>query len=105
MGGTGRGREHGRRRPRARKVLVLTLDEVGSADAARVGHKAATLGELRRAGFPVPEGVVVTTQALVRTLAAAGLDAGADPDQVAAVPLPGEVAAAVAASAERLGSG
>src|SRR5215204_3720632 len=114
MGGTGRGREHGRRRPRARKVaamtltsteLVLTLDEVGSADAARVGHKAATLGELRRAGFPVPEGVVVTTQALVRTLAAAGLDAGADPDQVAAVPLPGEVAAAVAAAAERLGSG
>jgi len=85
--------------------LVLTLNEVGSADAARVGHKAATLGELRRAGFPVPEGVVVTTQALVRTLAAAGLDAGADPDQVAAVPLPGEVAAAVAASAERLGSG
>ena len=27
--------------------LVLPLDEVGSADAARVGRKAATLGELR----------------------------------------------------------
>ncbi|HEV8374391.1 MAG TPA: PEP/pyruvate-binding domain-containing protein, partial [Actinomycetota bacterium] len=85
--------------------LVLPLDEVGSADAPRVGHKAATLGALRRAGFPVPEGMVVTTEALVRTLAAAGLDAGAGPDQVEAVPLPSEVATAIAAAAERLGDG
>src|SRR6266540_6216763 len=85
--------------------LVLSLDEVGSADAPRVGRKAATLGALKRAGFPVPEGVVVTTEALVRTLAAAGLDAGAGPDQVEAVPLPSEVATAVAAVAERLVGG
>jgi rifampicin phosphotransferase len=85
--------------------LVLSLDEVGSADAPRVGRKAATLGALKRAGFPVPEGVVVTTEALVRALAAAGLDAAAGPDQVAAVPLPDEVADAVAAAAERLGRG
>jgi rifampicin phosphotransferase len=85
--------------------LVLPLDEVGSADAPRVGHKAATLGTLKRAGFPVPEGLVVTTEALVRTMAAAGLDTGAGPDQVEAVPLPGEVAAAVAAAAGRLGDG
>src|SRR6266508_6086270 len=85
--------------------LVVPLDEVGSADASRVGRKAATLGALKHAGFPVPEGVVVTTEALVRTLAAAGLAAGAGPDQVEAVPLPGEVAAAVAAVAGRLGGG
>jgi rifampicin phosphotransferase len=85
--------------------LVMALDEVGSADAARVGHKAATLGELRRAGFPVPQGVVLTTEALTRTLAAAGLDADANPDRVEAAPLPGEVAAAVAAAAGRLGGG
>src|SRR6266540_2882270 len=85
--------------------LVVPLDEVGSADASRVGRKAATLGALKRAGFPVPEGVVVTTEALVRTLAAAGLDAGAGPDQVEAVPLPSEVATAVAAVAERLVGG
>jgi rifampicin phosphotransferase len=85
--------------------LVLALDEVGSADAARVGRKAATLGELRRAGFPVPDGVVFTTEALARTLAAAGLDAGAAPDQVEAAPLPGEVAAAIEAVAGRLGGG
>jgi phosphohistidine swiveling domain-containing protein len=85
--------------------LVLPLDEVGSADAPRVGHKAAALGALSQAGFPVPEGMVVTTEALVRTLAAAGLDAGAGPDQVEAVPLPSEVATAIAAAAERLGDG
>ena len=85
--------------------LVLALDEVGPADAPRAGRKAATLGELRRAGFPVPDGVVLTTEAMALTLAAAGLDAGASPDQVAAVPLPGEVAAAIAAVAGRLGSG
>lgn len=85
--------------------LVPPLDEVGSADSPRVGHKAATLGELKRAGFPVPEGVVVTTEALARTMAAAGLDAVAGPDQVEAVPLPGEVAAAVAVAAGRLGGG
>ena len=85
--------------------LVVSLDEVGLADAPRAGHKAATLGELKRAGFPVPDGVVLTTDALARTLAAAGLDAAADPDQVAAVPLPGEVAAAISAAAVRLGDG
>jgi rifampicin phosphotransferase len=85
--------------------LVLSLDEIGLADAPRAGHKAATLGELRRAGFPVPDGMVLTTDALARTLAAAGLDAAAGPDQVAAVPLPGEVAAAISAAAGRLGGG
>jgi pyruvate,water dikinase len=85
--------------------LVLSLDEVGLADAPRAGRKAATLGELKRAGFPVPGGVVLTTGALERTLAAAGLDAAAGPDQVAAASLPGEVAAAIAAVAARLGGG
>ena len=53
--------------------LGLALDGVGLVDAGRVGRKAATLGELKRAGFPAPEGVLLTTEALVRTLAAAGL--------------------------------
>jgi hypothetical protein len=85
--------------------LVLSLDEVGSADAPRVGRKAATLGELRRAGFPVADGVVLTTGALTRTLAAAGLEADAFPERVAAAPLPGEVATAIEAVAGRLGGG
>ena len=85
--------------------LVLPLDELGSSDAHRAGRKAATLAALKRAGFPVPDGVVLTTEALARTLAAAGLDAGASPARVAAVPLPGEVAAAIDWAARRLGGG
>jgi phosphohistidine swiveling domain-containing protein len=41
----------------ARTVVPLT--EINAADRERVGSKAANLGELLRAGFPVPDGVVV----------------------------------------------
>lgn len=57
--------------------LVRSLDDVGIKDAGQSGSKAATLGDLKRAGFPVPEGVVVTTEALAQALALAGLDAAA----------------------------
>jgi hypothetical protein len=39
------------------------LDEVGADDVPLVGGKAANLGELRGAGFPVPPGFVLTTKA------------------------------------------
>src|SRR5713101_8861325 len=38
---------------------VVRLAEVARSDRERVGSKAANLGELLRAGFPVPDGVVV----------------------------------------------
>ena len=57
-----------------RTDLVLSLDQVGSADTAQVGQKAATLGELARAGLTVPAGMILTAEALALTLAAAGLD-------------------------------
>jgi pyruvate,water dikinase len=38
---------------------VVRLAELTRADRARVGSKAANLGDLLRAGFPVPDGVVV----------------------------------------------
>jgi pyruvate,water dikinase len=38
---------------------VVRLADVTQADRERVGSKAANLGELLRAGFPVPDGVVV----------------------------------------------
>ena len=68
--------------------LVVSLRDVGATDAAQVGYKAATLGELLRAGFPVPDGVVLTTAALAHALAAAGLDATASPAQVETVAVP-----------------
>lgn len=55
---------------------VRSLADVGVEDIALVGNRAATLATLRRAGFPVPEGVVLTTEALADAPAAGRLDDG-----------------------------
>ena len=85
--------------------LALSLDQVGSADTARVGHKAATLSELRRAGLTMPDGMILTAEALAQTLAAAGLDGAAQSDQVLAATLTADVAAAIDTIAARMGDG
>src|SRR5262249_32513558 len=43
--------------------LVAWLDELGKGDGALAGGKGANLGEMLRAGLPVPPGFVVTTDA------------------------------------------
>jgi len=50
--------------------VVRGLAEVGAADRLLAGGKAAALGELARAGLPVPGGYVVTTAAFGRAMAA-----------------------------------
>ncbi len=45
------------------KPFVLWFSEVSKADIAKVGGKGANLGELARAGFPVPNGFIVTADA------------------------------------------
>jgi hypothetical protein len=40
---------------------VLPLQDLTHADVSHVGAKAANLGELAGAGFPVPEGFALTT--------------------------------------------
>jgi pyruvate, water dikinase len=50
--------------------LVCSLGEVGAGDRVAVGGKAASLGELIRAGIPVPDGFVVTVPAFDRMLRA-----------------------------------
>ena len=57
-------------------MLVRPLGDVDRADLASVGGKAANLGELIRAGFRVPDGFVITTDAY--TLAVGGGVAPAD---------------------------
>ncbi|UNO40768.1 PEP/pyruvate-binding domain-containing protein [Streptomyces sp. MST-110588] len=52
---------------------VLSLSEVGLDDAPRVGRKAAVLGELRGAGYEVPEGWVIGARTLDAVF---GRDAG-----------------------------
>jgi len=47
-------------------MTIAWLDQVGADDIALVGGKGANLGELLRAGFPVPNGFVVTTDAFGR---------------------------------------
>jgi hypothetical protein len=54
--------------------LVLPLDELARSDLAVAGGKGANLGELIRAGFPVPPGFVVTTASYDRFVAHNHLD-------------------------------
>ena len=48
----------------------LPLRRIGRSDAALAGRKAAALGELLRAGFPVPDGFVVLPSDAPGTIAA-----------------------------------
>ena len=80
--------------------LVLALDQVGAGLLPDVGGKAANLGELRRAGLPVPAGFCLTTQAYRRATAPAGLEVvHADLAATAPADLPGLARLAAAARA------
>ncbi len=106
--------------------LVRRIDDVGIGDRPVVGGKGASLGELCRAGFPVPPGFMVTVQAFEHAMRAIdpsgairleiqGLQAGDSAavgrataqirDRIAAAPLPADVQQAILASYERLGAG
>jgi phosphoenolpyruvate synthase/pyruvate phosphate dikinase len=90
--------------------LVLRLAEVGLADAGLAGGKAASLGELTRAGIGVPPGFVVLASAF--PVAVDPSLAALDPGDVAAIarvaagvrsritsrPVPAEVAAQITAA-------
>ena len=54
-------------------ALVRWFRDVGRGDVALVGGKGANLGEMTRAGLPVPPGFVVTTAAYRRFAEANGL--------------------------------
>jgi len=53
--------------------LVRWFEEVGRADVPLVGGKGANLGEMARAGLPVPPGFVVTVEAYRRFCEASGI--------------------------------
>jgi len=48
---------------------VISLDHIGSADEYRAGGKACNCARLKQAGFPVPEGLVVSATATAAELA------------------------------------
>ena len=101
------------------QYLVRRLGDVGADDRPAVGGKGASLGELRRAGLPVPAGFVVTAQAFERAILAIDRDwaisreierlpatdsasiaaaASMIRERIATSPLPADVQAAVTAS-------
>jgi phosphohistidine swiveling domain-containing protein len=51
-----------------REPLMLRLESVRAADVEVVGCKAAGLGDLIEAGFPVPEGICLTAAAFRRAM-------------------------------------
>src|SRR5690606_33828582 len=69
-----------------------SLDSLGVADVPIAGGKGANLGELIRAGFPVPPGFVVTADAFLDAMERGGVRqflhdavraaAGAAPEEV-----------------------
>jgi pyruvate,water dikinase len=68
-------------------VLVASFREIGLGDVPRVGGKSAHLGDLTRAGFPVPPGFAVPAEAfdaVVRGEVAASVE-GLDPADVEAL--------------------
>ncbi|MFK0258904.1 PEP/pyruvate-binding domain-containing protein [Streptomyces sp. NPDC090445] len=85
--------------------LVVALGLLGRTDPDIAGGKGANLGELVRAGFPVPAGFVVTTAAYrppdLGPLATAG--PGAVREAVVRTGLPDDVAAAVCSAYRDLG--
>ena len=80
---------------------VLSLTALSRPDIPYAGTKAAHLAELAQAGFPVPDGLVLTTGAFDQFLATLGPDIS--PEAVIAAPLPTDVADALLAAASALG--
>ena len=86
--------------------LVVPLSTLGAQDLAVAGGKGANLGELIRAGFPVPDGFVITTDAYAAAASAASID---PTDPIAArarlmeMAVPPEVATAVRDAYRALG--
>lgn len=86
--------------------LVVPLSALGARDLPLAGGKGANLGELIRAGFPVPDGFVITTEAYVAAASAAGVDPSDPADarrRLVESPMPSEVATAVRDAYQELG--
>jgi phosphohistidine swiveling domain-containing protein len=102
---------------------VLDFSQITNGMLVTVGGKAGNMGELTRAGLPVPPGFCLTTEAYRQATAGAGLDeiftaleqaAGTDVVTLSALaerarilvqaaPIPAEIAEAVAARYAQLG--
>ncbi len=80
-------------------VYLAGLADLGVAAATVAGTKAATLADLSRAGFPVPDGFVVSVSACARVAAEGGLPNQLRPALAAALSKLGAPVVAVRSSA------
>jgi pyruvate, water dikinase len=62
------------RAPAPAPALVRWFADIGRQDVPLVGGKGANLGEMTRAGLPVPDGFVITAEAFRRFMRASGLE-------------------------------
>ena len=88
-------------------MLIRPLAELTARDLPVAGGKGANLGELLRAGFPVPEGFVVSTAAYALAASAAGVDAEQTAEagpRLRAAAVPESVASAVREAYRALGA-
>jgi len=77
-------------------MFILNLDQIQDNDAPRVGAKALRLGQLTRAGLPVPPGFCITTAACQAFLRANNLNLQhLDPAALTEAKIPLEVQQAV----------
>src|SRR5213083_3060994 len=88
-------------------MLVRSLADISAAEIDVAGGKGANLGELLRAGFPVPDGFLITTTAYALAAEAAGVTADAPATarlRLAASPVPPAIAEAVRDGYRALGA-
>jgi phosphohistidine swiveling domain-containing protein len=86
-----------------RTGYVLPLGALGRNDRACAGTKAANLGDLVQANFPVPDGFVLTADAFGRFLAANRIGAESSAESIAAASLPPDLDDALLEAAARFG--
>jgi phosphohistidine swiveling domain-containing protein len=85
--------------------LIRGLADLGRGDGAIAGGKGANLGELTRAGFKVPDGFVVTTDAYALAAGAVDpTDASSAREQLLTSPVPRAVDEAVRDAYRALGA-
>ena len=82
--------------------VVRRLRDIAIGDRPQAGGKGASLGELTRAGFPVPDGYVVTASAFTQVLGTLGPDARLGGTGPAGIERPAEIEQSAASVRARI---
>ena len=89
-------------------MVVIPLRSLSTSDVSVAGGKGANLGELVRAGFSVPDGFVLTTEAYLAAARAAAVDPSdptASAERLRGADVPAEIADAARRAYRELGAG